>query len=201
MFDGLVLGVLAGYAIAIPVGPIAVLILRTGMREGLRTALAAGAGAATVDLVYSTLAMAAGPALVALIRPALTPARLVAAGLLLVLAARGLAQAESAEGAREPATARRTYATLVGLTLVNPASVIYFASLAVGLPAVQSELPARAAFVAGATLASLSWQSLLAAAGSALHGRVPARLRVVTSVVSAAIIAGLALKIAADAIR
>ena len=200
MIDAVLVGALAGYAIAMPVGPIAVLILRTGMRDGLRAALAAGAGCATADLVYATLAMLAGPALVALIAPLLRPARLVAAALLLLLAVSGLRATELVTSEREPATPGRTYATVLGLTLLNPSTVIYFASLAVGLPAISAAPAARALFVAAAALASLSWQWLLAGAGASLHGRVPPRLGRVTAVGSALIIGGLAARIAADAL-
>lgn len=189
----------AGYAIAIPVGPIAVLILRTGMRDGLRAAMAAGAGTATADLIYATVAMLAGPALVSLIAPVLLPARLLAAALLLLLALRQLRTVDFAAPGREPAPAGRTYAMVLALTLVNPATVIYFATLAVGLPNIASDLAARALFVTGAVLASLSWQWLLAASGSALHGRVPSRLGRITGIASSAIIAALAVKIAIDA--
>jgi threonine/homoserine/homoserine lactone efflux protein len=194
-----VIGALAGYAIAIPVGPIAVLILRTGMRDGLRAAMAAGAGAATADLIYATIAMVAGPALVALIAPVLLPARLLAAALLIGLALRQLRRVDFGAEARAPAPARRTYATVLALTLLNPATVIYFATLAVGLPRIATDLPARALFVTGAVLASLSWQWLLAGFGSSLHGRVPARLGRITSLASGAIIAALAVKVAIDA--
>ncbi len=200
MLDAILLGALAGYAIAIPIGPIAVLILRTGMRDGLRPAMAAGAGAATADLAYATLAMLAGPALVDAIAPALVPARLAAAALLLVLALLMLRGARESVETREPAGSRRTYATVLALTLLNPATIIYFASLAIGLPALSSEPGARALFVVAAALASLSWQWLLAGAASALHGRVPPRLGLATGVASAAIIALLALKIALDAL-
>ena len=57
MPEAFLLGVAAGYAIAIPIGPIAVLILRTGVMRGFAAAAAAGAGAATADLVYATVAM------------------------------------------------------------------------------------------------------------------------------------------------
>ena len=200
MIDAVLLGAIAGYAIAMPVGPIAVLILRTGMRDGLRAALAAGAGCATADLVYASLAMLAGPALVSLIAPVLRPARLVAAALLLLLAVRGLRATDTVTSEREPAPAGRTYVTVLGLTLLNPSTVIYFASLAVGLPQVSVEPAARALFVVAAAVASLSWQWLLAGAGASLHGRVPPRLGRVTAIGSALIIGGLALKIAADAL-
>ena len=120
--------------------------------------------------------------------------------MLLVLAARQLRSVDFSGTAREPAGTGRTYATVLGLTLLNPATVIYYASLAIGLPAISGELAARALFVAGAALASLSWQWLLAGAGSALHGRVPPSLGVATGIVSSAIIAVLALKIVADAL-
>jgi threonine/homoserine/homoserine lactone efflux protein len=201
MLDAVLLGALAGYAIAMPVGPIAVLILRTGMRDGLRAALAAGAGCATADLVYASLAMLAGPALVALIAPVLRPARLVAAALLLFLALRGLRTTSLDATEREPAAPMRTYLTVLGLTLLNPSTVIYFASLAVGLPSISAEPAARALFIVAAALASLSWQWLLAGAGASLHGRVPPRLGRVTAVGSAAIIGGLAVKIAVDALN
>jgi threonine/homoserine/homoserine lactone efflux protein len=201
VLDALLIGAIAGYAIAIPVGPIAVLILRTGMRSGLRPALAAGAGTATADLVYASVAMFIGPALVSLIAPLLKPARLVAAALLLALAGLSLRGAANTQTrAAERTSVARTYASVLALTLLNPSTVIYFASLAVGLPAVSNEPAARLAFVFGAALASLSWQWLLAGAGSALHGRMPARLGAVTAVVSALIIGALALKIALDAL-
>ncbi len=201
VLEAFVIGVFAGYAIAIPVGPIAVLILRTGVRDGLRAAMAAGAGTATADVVYASLAMLAGPALVAIIAPVLVPARLLAAAMLLGLAVRQLRSVDFSATAREPAGTARTYATVLALTLLNPATVIYFASLAVGLPTISAEAAARALFVIGAGLASLSWQWLLAGAGAALHGRVPARLGLWTGVASSAIIAALALKIAADTLR
>jgi len=198
--EALLIGIAAGYAIAIPVGPIAVLILRTGMRGGLRPAMAAGAGTATADLVYASAAVFAGPALVAIIAPVLRPARLLAAAALFVLAALGLRGSTQVAGERESDGTIRTYATVLALTLLNPSTVIYFASLAVGLPAISSEPAARLAFVGGAALASLSWQWLLAGAGSALHGRVPARMGIVTGIASAVIIGVLALKIALDAL-
>ena len=201
MLEAFIIGVVAGYAIAIPVGPIAVLILRIGMRDGLRAAMAAGAGTATADLIYATIAMLAGPALVTLIAPVLLPARLLAAALLLFLALRQLRTVDFTNDvtATSTATTRRVYVTVLALTLLNPATVIYFATLAVGLPHIASDLAARALFVVAAALASLSWQWLLAASGSALHGRVPPRLGRITGIASSAIIAALAVKIASDA--
>ena len=62
-------GVVAGYGIAIPVGPIAVLILELGLRRGFRVALSAGAGAASADLIYATVAALAGTLIISVLAP------------------------------------------------------------------------------------------------------------------------------------
>jgi threonine/homoserine/homoserine lactone efflux protein len=191
------LGVVAGYAIAIPFGPIAVLIVRTGVRRGLRAAAAAGAGTATADLIFATIAMLFGAAASALLAPILPAARLVAGAALAVIAVRGLLAAPS-QVDRESGTPRpgNTYLLFLGLTMLNPPTVIYFASLAIALPEVSADFASRAAFVVGAVLSSLSWQEFLAVVGAMLHGRLTPRLQRVTAVVSSLIILALAARVA-----
>ena len=102
----------------------------------------------------------------------------------MVIAGRGIAGAVA--GARlapgvpqldrlEETSPRRTYLHFVGLTIVNPATVIYFAALIMGLPSVGSGSGEKLVFVIAAGLASLAWQLLFATAGSLLHRRVSAR--------------------------
>jgi threonine/homoserine/homoserine lactone efflux protein len=191
------LGVVAGYAIAIPFGPIAVLIVRTGVRRGLRAAAAAGAGAATADLIFASIAMLFGAAASALFAPILPAARLLAGAALAIIALRGLFAAPDAIE-RESGGTRTgsTYLLFLGLTMLNPPTVIYFVSLAIALPEVSADFASRAAFVAGAFLSSLSWQEVLAAAGAILHGRLTPRLQRVTAVVSSLIILALAARVA-----
>lgn len=199
MLDAFLIGAAAGYAIAVPVGPTAVLILQIGMRDGLRAAAAAGAGAATVDLLYASVAMLAGPTLVTAIAPAITPARLAAAVVLVALAIRSMLHARDAV-ASPPAAAGRSYTTVFVFTLLNPITITYFATLAIGLPELASDLTARALFVAGAALASLSWQSVLAATGASLRGRVPERFEVATSILGTLIMLGFAARILTQAL-
>jgi threonine/homoserine/homoserine lactone efflux protein len=191
------LGVAAGYAIAIPFGPIAILIVRTGVRQGLRAAAAAGAGTATADLVFATIAMLFGAAASAVLAPVLPAARLVAGAALAVIAIRGLLTVPS-QIDRESGTSRagNTYLLFLGLTMLNPPTVIYFVSLAIALPEVSADFPSRAAFVVGAFLSSLSWQEFLAVVGAMLHGRLTPRLQRITAVVSSIIILALAARVA-----
>ena len=58
--SALLLGVLAGLSVAMPVGPVGVLLLRTGLVDGVRVAVAAACGIATVDLAYAVVAVAVG---------------------------------------------------------------------------------------------------------------------------------------------
>ena len=204
MLSAFLIGAAAGYAIAIPVGPIAVLIVRTGMRRGFRIAAAAGAGTATVDLIYAITAVVVGSAVTSALSAVLTPMRLAAAAALLYLAVRALLRLGRTDKALdtpgEDRSAARTYVLYVGLTLLNPATVAYFVTLAVGLPQIAQDAGSRLAFAVGASLSSLSWQTLLAGIGAALHTRLTRRMELATALLSSAILVGFALKIAADAL-
>ncbi|MHB8459631.1 MAG: LysE family transporter [Candidatus Limnocylindrales bacterium] len=201
MSGAFIAGVFAGYGVAIPVGAIAVLILDAAIRHGFRIGMAAGAGAATADAVYAALAALAGAAIAALIDPVQTELRVLAVVILVLIAARGLLAvrsraAASDDGPPPPSDVRRTYLRFLGLTIVNPMTVVYFAALIVGLPAIGDAASERAAFVVGAALASLSWQTLLASIGSFAHGRLSPRARLVTSLVGNLIVLAFAANIA-----
>ena len=204
MLSAFLIGAAAGYAIAIPVGPIAVLIVRTGLRRGFRIAAAAGAGTATVDLVYAITAVVVGSAVTSVLSAVLTPMRLAAAAALLYLAVRGLLRLGRTDAALdtpgEDRSAARTYVLFIGLTLLNPATVAYFVTLAVGLPQIAQDAGSRLAFAVGASLSSLSWQTLLAGIGAALHTRLTPRIELATALLSSAILVGFAFKIALDAL-
>ena len=73
----LVAGIAAGLGVAVPFGAIAVLIVETSIRRGRVFGWAAGAGAATADLTYATLAALFGTALADLIAPVQVPLRWV----------------------------------------------------------------------------------------------------------------------------
>jgi arginine exporter protein ArgO len=207
-------GAAAGFGIAIPVGAIAILIVETGLRRGFRLAAAAGLGAAGADGIYAFAAAAFGAALAGLLAPYETPLRVVAIVLLVAIALRGLLGASRAQrtpatddGAAMPADVEaaerggsvlRTFAAFLGLTLLNPVTVTYFAALILGLAGTGVGPAEKAAFVAGAFLASLSWQVLLAAVGAFLHRRLSPGLRVGVIVLGNTIVLLFAAVIAAD---
>ena len=189
---------------------IAVLIVETGLRRGFRQAAAAGAGAATADGVYAGLAGLGGSAVAEAVAPWTVPLRLAAVVVLLVIAAHGFAAAlgpepgpagaaaTSGDGSANGATAGSTYARFLGLTLLNPMTVVYFAALVLALPILEDGLVPRLLFAGAAFVASLSWQTLLAAIGALAHRRLPPRFRSWLSVAGNAVIVFFALVIARD---
>nr|WP_228532970.1 LysE family transporter [Micromonospora sp. ANENR4] len=210
-------GLVAGYGVAIPVGAIAILILGLSARTSFRVGAAAALGVASADGLYAAVAALGGAAVASRLAPVAGPLRLVAAGVLLALACLTAWRAlrppaptpePSVEGgpAREggphrTAAARggldtpvRAFAAVLALTLLNPATVVYFVALVLGRGDVLGGGPAGAgAFTAGVFLASASWQ-LLIAGGGTLIGRALTgpRGRQVTALLSSVIVAALA---------
>ncbi len=186
--NAFITGVVAGYGIAIPVGAIAILIMDVGIRRGFRTAFFAGAGAATADLLYAALAYLGGAALAGAIGSIADPLRIVSGIVLTIIGLIGLYRIRG-QAVDEGVTVRaggdlaRTYARFLGLTIINPTTIVYFAAVIIGLGVAEGMTPGDGVlFVTGAFLASLSWQTLIAG-GSALAGhRLSTGARTITSI-------------------
>ncbi|GAA2183192.1 LysE family transporter [Brooklawnia cerclae] len=172
MGEAAIAGLIAGYAIAIPVGAIATLIIVAAAQHGWRVGVAAGLGAATADGLYAAVAITVGASLSPLIEAVANPLRWVAAGVLVLLGVSMIVQArresEGVPGAPQRSPVR-SYAAVLGMTIVNPATVIYFAALVAGSAyTVLDDTANRALFVVGAFIASASWQTTLALGGAVL---------------------------------
>jgi arginine exporter protein ArgO len=199
--DAFVSGVVAGYGIAIPVGAIALLIVQVGVKCGFRCAFVAGAGAATADLVYAVLAVVGGAALAQVIDSAGNMLQILSGVVLVVIALVGLRKATKPVEQAEVAMPNRsdlagTYARFLGLTIINPTTVVYFAAVVVGL-GVASGLTGSGGvvFAIGAFLASLSWQTLLAFIGASVGKRMSRRVQMLAMIAGNLLILGLAVVI------
>lgn len=214
MGAALVAGVVAGYAVALPVGAVATYLVGLSARHPWRVGAAGALGIATVDGVYALLAGLFGAAVTRLVEPVTVPLRIASAVVLVVLAAHGALAAwrvRSAAGpvagdTSAPLTAPRAFARFVAITAVNPATVLFFAVVVAsgallpdaGGPGSGPASPGlgllgAALFGAGAWVASASWQLALALGGTLL-GRVLSgpRGRLATALVSAALMVALA---------
>ncbi|GAA2583011.1 LysE family transporter [Dactylosporangium fulvum] len=195
-------GLLAGYGVAMPVGAIGALIAALAARTSWKVGVAAALGVATADGLFAVVAVLGGAALAGVIEPISGPLRWTAAVVLLALAAKTATDALQRRGVA--ATARKedgrmsrplgAYFALLGLTMLNPATIVYFGALVMGRRADDGlSASAEAVWVTSAFVASASWQ-LLIAGGGTLLGKVltsPAG-RLWTALSSSAVIAVLA---------
>jgi arginine exporter protein ArgO len=194
-------GLLAGYGVAVPVGAIAALIVSLTSRTSLKVGVGAALGVATADGLYCTAAVLGGAALAQFVEPVAGPMRWVAMVILVGIAVKTAWTA--LRHRREAATARATtgrmatpvgaYLTFLGLTLLNPATIIYFTALVLGR---HSAAEHPVVWVLAAFLASASWQLIIAASGSLL-GRILTgpKGRLVTALASSGVIAVLAVSL------
>ncbi|MDQ0845956.1 LysE family transporter [Streptomyces sp. V1I6] len=177
MDDVLISGALAGFGIAMPVGAVTVMIVTLSAQTSLRTGLAGAMGTATADGLYALIAALTGAALAGLLQPVAQPMRWTAAVVLLALAAKGLADAVRRSldaGSVQRVEEKRplnVYLQFLGLTVLNPLTIVYFSTLVLALR--NDDWPATGGllFVVAAFAASASWQVLIAV-GGALVGRV-----------------------------
>jgi arginine exporter protein ArgO len=192
-------GMVAGYAVAVPVGAVAALLVGLTARTSLRVGSAAALGVATADGLYCALAVVGGAAAARLVEPVSGPLRWAAAVVLLGLAARTAYTAWRARsqppsvGTRPGLTSPgRAFVGLLALTVLNPSTVVYFTALVLGRRP-DPDAAAGVVFVVAAFLASASWQLLLAVGGGLL-GRVLTgpRGRFATATGSSVVIAVLA---------
>lgn len=193
-------GMLAGYGIAIPVGAIAILIVEVSLQRGFKSGFFAGAGAASADLVYASVAALAGSQLVLLLEPVAQRVQVLSGWVLILLGANGMVRAwrRSRRTRLEPAAGDSTaiYTKFLGLTLLNPLTVAYFAALILAGTAlgIDSTID-RLWFVFGAGIASLSWQTLLAAVGAMGKRRLSHRAQLAASVLGNLVVAGFGVRI------
>ncbi|MFZ1911975.1 MAG: hypothetical protein WAU30_06425 [Propionicimonas sp.] len=188
-----VAGLAAGIGVAAPLGPIGVLLINEGIARGFRAGAPSAIAVAVVDLSYCTAALAIG----ALAQPVIAGwgawPQAIGGAVLILLAAVGLHRT-GRQGAAALATpagpGAGRFVLFLGLTALNPATLIYFAALAVGLTVLNSPL-AAVAFVVGVGLASGGWQLALVALGASLRGRTTPRTQRLTALVGNLIVATL----------
>jgi len=200
-----VAGLAAGFAIAMPVGAIAVLILREGMVRGVRFGLAAGAGCATVDLLYCTLAVALGASIADAVEAWLPTLALVSGVVIIAIGIYQLVAALRAHAESNTEVVSGTklavYGRFVALTALNPATIVYFLALSAVITTVTTSAAGPIIFVLCTGLASLLWQSGLAVVGGVVGANVSDRAVRTLGIVAACAIVVLGIVAVAVAVR
>ncbi|NUB25412.1 LysE family translocator [Azospirillum brasilense] len=170
-------GLIIGFSIAAPVGPIGLLCIRRTLADGPAHGFVSGLGAASADAVYGAIAGFG----VVLVTDALLGAQValkLVGGLMLLwlgwstLRAR---PAEHAADARGGGGLAGAYASTFALTLANPATILSFAAVFGGLGVSAgdgSSTGVAALLVAGVFTGSAMWWLGLSASVGAFRRRV-----------------------------
>jgi threonine/homoserine/homoserine lactone efflux protein len=173
-------GLLVGFAIAAPVGPIGVLCIRRTLADGRAAGFASGMGAASADLIYGAVAALGITAVADVLAGASLWVRLLGGIFLCYLGVRTLLE----RPAERPAAASArgllgAYASTFALTITNPATIISFAAVFAGLGVATGMAGYDDALllVLGVFSGSAAWWLLLSGGVSLLRSRVtPAAL-------------------------
>jgi putative LysE/RhtB family amino acid efflux pump len=177
-----------GFFVALQLGPMSLLLIRSTLRAGWAVGLAIGAGIALVDALYAA-AGAAGAAPLLAFEPVRVVLGLAGAAVLLVIGARTLWSAfrvrHGGEVEAEVATPRRAFATALAGTASNPLTIASWAAIFAAASAAGAADTAAGAvlLVAGVGLGSLTWVVLLAS-GTAVARRAvgPRAMRIADAV-------------------
>lgn len=165
-------GLAIGFAIASVIGPIGLLCIRRSLNEGALVGAVTGLGAATADGLYAAVAAFGLTAIADLLVGARRPLGVVGGCFLVALAAHSFRSRHEAAADRPRRTLFSAYATTVGLTLANPATILSFAAAFVGLGLAGHDTPTAAALVVGVFAGSAAWWVLLATIVSVFRERL-----------------------------
>jgi threonine/homoserine/homoserine lactone efflux protein len=133
--DILTLGFWAGLGLAVPLGPMAILLITTTIAKGRRSGSLGALAMASVDFTYAVVVFAVGSIVLQAITPLVFPLRVIGSIVLVVVAVQLFRNAKNSRlEAREVSkdstkTWIATFATFFGLTVINPATAFYFLAI------------------------------------------------------------------------
>jgi len=175
----LVAGIILGFCIAAPIGPIAILCIRRTLACGWRSGLATGLGAATADGIYAGVAGFGLTVVTGLLTGNLAIVRALGGAFLVYLGVRTFLSAPPENpGNAGKGTLLQDYATTVFLTLTNPMTIISFAGVfaALGIGGLSGGSSTAVLMVLGIAAGSVAWWLLLVAGTSVFGSRCNTRV-------------------------
>jgi threonine/homoserine/homoserine lactone efflux protein len=210
MWELFAIGFTAGLALAIPVGPMAIMLINTTISRGLRHGVIGALAMATVDSAYAFAVFVIGGLIAAALVTLKLTFGLIGAGILLVLgvqtAYKNLRLLNDSNSPNtkttEPTSLGKTFITFVAATIVNAPTALYFLAIAPNVANMGYRITAGniAIFVISVFLGSLIWQESLVFAGLAVRGLTTNRFRAWLGLAGGLLIIALAISIGVRAI-
>lgn len=186
-------GLLLGFAIAAPVGPIGVLCIQQTLQKGRLTGFFSGLGAATADGIYGGIAAFGLAGLTQWLVAQKMWLGLIGGLFLCYLGSQTLRKpVANLDTTNTSPRVVRAYITTVGLTLTNPATILAFTAIFAGLGFVTQTTDTRSALLLtlGVFVGSALWWLLLSLGVGWLRlGNNPKRLRWINYLAGIVIIA------------
>jgi threonine/homoserine/homoserine lactone efflux protein len=177
--DLFITGAFSGLALAIPLGPMAIMLISTTIKYGRGIGIFGALAMATVDLCYAAVVFAFGNLAISVLNDWLFLMRLSGSLILTIVAVRIFLDARRSSAlnlSSEPIaeqTRLATFAKFFGLTVLNPATAFYF----VGITPSVAELASTGVlifgiglFAIGVFLGSVVWQFGLVFAATITSG-------------------------------
>ena len=198
-------GIVLGFSIAAPVGPIGVLCIHRTLAGGRAVGLVSGLGAASADAIYGSIAAFGLAAVSGFLVDQQTWLQLIGGAFLLFLGLRTI-RAQPAERAAEAQAGHGlpgAYLSTLALTLTNPVTILSFVAIFAGAGIVQSgtDYAAALTLVVGVFIGSALWWLLLSGGVSLVRTAfTPARLRWVNRLSGAVLVVFGVLALAAAAV-
>ena len=196
LLDAFARAVGIGFLVAAPVGAMALLCIERTLARGRASGYATGAGIATADALYASIAAFGLSALTGALTGAQGWVRLVGGAFLVYLGVRAMLSKTGRRAQESGAVPLLgVYGSALGLTLANPQTIIAFAGIFAGAGLAVSgggwRVPALT--VAGVFAGSLVWWLALVTVVGALRERVGERVLLWVTRISGAAIAILGL--------
>jgi len=169
-------GLVIGFSIAAPVGPIGVLCIRRTLADGRACGFLSGLGAATADAFYGCVAGFGLTVISSFLVDQRSWIQLIGGVFLLALGVRTLrsAPAEQAAAAASGPGLAAGYLSTLFLTLTNPMTIISFAGIfaALGVADTGGDPAAAGLLVAGVFTGSAAWWLILSGGVGLLRERL-----------------------------
>lgn len=167
-------GLLLGFSIAAPVGPIGVLCIRRTLARGRMAGFASGMGAASADALYGCIAGFGLTVVADLLVQQQVTLRLLGGAFLCYLGVRTFLAAPATEAtAVQDRGLLKDYGSTFVLTLTNPMTILSFAAMFAGLGLAEGDQGYGAAvvLVLGVFTGSALWWLLLSGSVSLFRDR------------------------------
>lgn len=167
-------GLVVGFCLAAPVGPIAALCVQRTITQGWPYGIASGLGAALADAIYGTLAAFGASYISQLLMTERSVLQRVGGAILIVLGVKlFLTKPPNGKSAADGKSLFGDFLSTLALTLTNPMTFVAFAAVftGFGIHAVRGHMMVTAELVVGVFAGSLLWWAILCGGAHALRGR------------------------------